>query len=469
MPQQIYEVELDGKIYEIEGNRPPTEAEARQALQSYIPAEEEEPLQAISDDEPDTYIGGFLKGLGEGVAGGAKGFAKGLARSPLDLVQGIHGLLTTNPMTSLSNMAKSVGRIPGAVQSAAVDPEGWGKSVGSLTGQQMIGMGTPAAFPKIGRGLGRSLEAAGSHPFAWQLAGAHEMMSGRLPTGAALAAAPEVLTKTGGALQKAFAKKPPTSKPLPPPTRTSTGFSTEGSLSSGSMQELLSRGVRIPSSSRPSTQPGISTVPFRTMEELLSADLQGGAGFPKAPTPPPPAQPILIGGQTIYPNNPLYQKLAEALKSAREYTPGAPVAPMPEAPVAFAPKAPVAPTFQAPAPAPSSTLPQSLEEALFSPPVSGPLPRVIKWKEGKGPSERTAQTYRQELGSRDAASRLKVSKDDIKRLAPGESRLPEAVRRTIDQRLSTFKTTAERQAYLDAAPNALTKEYIQFRLNQGGS
>ena len=37
MPQQIYTVEIDGKQYDIEGDRPPTEAEARSAIGAFKP------------------------------------------------------------------------------------------------------------------------------------------------------------------------------------------------------------------------------------------------------------------------------------------------------------------------------------------------------------------------------------------------------------------------------------------------
>jgi hypothetical protein len=53
MPQQIYEVEIDGKVYELEGDRPPTEQEAREAVKSFAaPAPSMPSLHEVATSYP---------------------------------------------------------------------------------------------------------------------------------------------------------------------------------------------------------------------------------------------------------------------------------------------------------------------------------------------------------------------------------------------------------------------------------
>jgi hypothetical protein len=283
MPQQVYTVELDGKQYDIEGDRPPTEAEARQVVQSFQAPEAEQvvppsDITSIDPDEPDTMIGGWLKGLTEGVAGGAKGYVKGLARSPIDLVQGVAGLVR-HPVESIKSLPGALASIPDAMQRSAVDPEGWGKSVGSLAGQQMLTAGLPKAVPPVGRATGRALQTVGEHAFPWQLAAAHQMMGGNIPGSIGLAVAPEVFKRTGSALESAFRKRgAPTTPPVPL--------------------------ARTGASPVPQTVPG------------------GAVPTPAAPPAAPPS--LRIGGQAIAPSDPLFARLMEL--SGKPKAPAAPAA-----------------------------------------------------------------------------------------------------------------------------------------------
>jgi len=120
--------------------------------------------QPVAAGEPDTYWGGAVKGAVEGVVGGATGFVKGLTDSPGNFVRGVGGLLTTNPITTVTNAAAGIARIPAAMRASAADPEGWGRAVGDQTGQQLIGMVAPGAVGAAGRGVGaagRGAVAAG--------------------------------------------------------------------------------------------------------------------------------------------------------------------------------------------------------------------------------------------------------------------------------------------------------------------
>ncbi len=109
------------------------------------------PAAAPGEKEPDTWMGGAVKGLREGVAGGAKGFVQGMAESPVNLVSGI-GTMLTQPVTkTVGDTFDAIGRIPAAVRGAGADPEGWGRDVGNLTGQTMLTAAAPKVLPAAAR------------------------------------------------------------------------------------------------------------------------------------------------------------------------------------------------------------------------------------------------------------------------------------------------------------------------------
>ena len=91
---------------------------------------------------PETYAGGFLKGLGEGVTGGAKGFAKGIAKSPFALMRGM-AQTAAHPIQAVKGLASIPSAVGQAFSHAGADPEGWGEGVGNLTGQTMLTAGIP--------------------------------------------------------------------------------------------------------------------------------------------------------------------------------------------------------------------------------------------------------------------------------------------------------------------------------------
>lgn len=292
-----------GKTLTVRGDSPPTEQELTELFssQSASPVDvqpEGEAPQPIGDDEPDTYIGGFLKGAKEGVIGGAKGFGRGLARSPLDLAEGIAGLVTTNPLDSMKGIVQSVKGIPEAVRKSATDPEGWGEGVGSLTGQQLLTAGASKGIPMAGRLTGRALSAAGEHSFPWQLAAAHQMMSGNIPMGVGLAVGPEIMSRAGGALTRLF----------------------------GGSDRLSKGVVHSGGTSRPPSPPPSGPRPIDALRT-------SGEGVPRQPstptssTPPPRPESMRIGGSEISPTDPLYRKLREIMESGRP-EPKAPSAPV---------------------------------------------------------------------------------------------------------------------------------------------
>jgi hypothetical protein len=121
----------------------------------------------VASSEPDTYWAGALKGAKEGMAGGAKGFAEGMLQSPASFAQGIASLLTTNPLTTVKDTVDAIKRLPDAVRAAGGDPETWGKGVGDVTGQTMIGLAAPRVLKATAQAAGpvaRSVGAAAAVP-----------------------------------------------------------------------------------------------------------------------------------------------------------------------------------------------------------------------------------------------------------------------------------------------------------------
>lgn len=74
-----------------------------------------------------------------------------------------------------------------------------------------------------------------------------------------------------------------------------------------------------------------------------------------------------------------------------------------------------------------------------------------------------AVRFRGELGSRDAARALGLTRDQFKKLAPSESRLPDRAQRAIDAKLETLNPQ-QKLEYLAAAKNDLARNYIKSKL-----
>lgn len=186
----VQRIEIDGVIHEFPDDF--TDADIATALGSVAPAAK----------EPDTYLGGALKGFKEGAIGGAKGFVKGVAKSPVNMVEGMANMLTTDPRTTIKNAVEGIKRIPGVVAGAGSDPEGFGESVGDLTGQTIIGAALPGIVKPAASVTGKAMTIASKHPLPFQLAATHKIMTGQIPSGVAMAMAPEGLRRVGGVLER---------------------------------------------------------------------------------------------------------------------------------------------------------------------------------------------------------------------------------------------------------------------------
>lgn len=487
MPQQVYTVEIDGQDIEIEGDRPPTEAEARQALQAYQTAGP----QPLPEGEPDTYMGGFMKGLGEGVEGGARGFVEGVKNSPVDLVRSTLGLVTTNPVDTIKNFFTGLGDIPEAVADAGRDPQGWGEKVGSVAGQTALTGGiakgvsaAPGAAKAVGRASVRNPVTRFALPYA-----ADAIIPG---TGKYIRAG-QMAAQAGKKVDDVIAPPPPsrlrgTHSKLGGITRETGSIPTSSTpktivdelvriqdeLDSGPIVEAdsIGRGYKAPAPAPirigkdraelhldptgPNTRSGAVTA--QDGAQYFSSDVESLKQDPKVwrkvadeaadtldDAPPAPAPEVIkMGGQTVPPDSPLYQKLLELSKPGRTGVPPQQHPILPDMP---------GPVIQS----------SALKEVIPAAGPSIPNVRVKEWKPGHGPKPETIQMMRQEFGSRDAAKRLGIPQADVKKVG-GSSRLPDSVRRTIDSRLAELKTPQQRMAYLDAAPNEMAREYIRTRL-----
>jgi hypothetical protein len=213
MPKQTHRIETDKGTFEVEVDAPdPT-------------------MKPVDSNEPDTYWGGFAKGAKEGMVGGAEGFAKGivpgayhgavnslmaipaLAKGLLGTAVGTKNLIA-DPEKTLREAAESMKGIPGkaseaidsAMKLAAQDPEAFGKAVGDVTGQTMVGIAGARALPlapkPLARAAGKLAEQIGTKG-AWpiRMMGAHQLGSGD-PLGLLTMAMPGGLKSGGEALQK---------------------------------------------------------------------------------------------------------------------------------------------------------------------------------------------------------------------------------------------------------------------------
>lgn len=397
---------------------PPTEQEIAKA---FLDSANATPLS-----EPETYEGGFRKGLSEGATEGAVGFGRGLARSPLDLARGVKSLVTApldtlrgagqgilnllqaTPEVLADSLAGAQQIVPGlggpqldptqplapASARIAQEPQAFGEAVGSQVGQMAL-TAKPTAIPRGVAAAGRGLQHAGRLP-ALRRASTYGAvgagMSGNLPAAAAAAVAPSVVRGTGRVLE-----------------RGGTAVA-EGMARTGSAATNLAR--------RAAT--AVGDVVDQGHARLLQATQRAN----QAPMSGAAGEGAVAAGAARGAATSLDDAVSQALQS--ELAGGA-AGPAAEAPRVF--------------------------------------PRVLSWKPGHGPTAESAQTYRQQFGSREAARRLKTTPSQIKELAPGESRLPDAARQAIDSRISGLPPE-EAPAYLDAAPNDLAHSYIEEQLRR---
>jgi hypothetical protein len=89
MAQRIYTVEIDGTLYDLEGDRAPTEAEARAAIGEQ---RTKSTVSPVSPDEPETWLGGALHSLRQTLPTTLAETTKGVASGVLKMI---------NPLTYL--------------------------------------------------------------------------------------------------------------------------------------------------------------------------------------------------------------------------------------------------------------------------------------------------------------------------------------------------------------------------------
>lgn len=164
-----YQVTLDGKTFVVEGDRPPTEAEARQAFEAYRPPTPAEPVKAAA---PEKSVGGFLENavsstlkLGKDTAVGLKDVLSFIGRnSPMNADHSQR----TDPAKALATIRALPGALKDMVSSRygsldAVkdtlynDPAGALADLSTLTG--LGASATAARAPRIAATL-RKVESA---------------------------------------------------------------------------------------------------------------------------------------------------------------------------------------------------------------------------------------------------------------------------------------------------------------------
>jgi hypothetical protein len=184
----------------------------------------------VSEDEPDTYMGGALRGFAEGAFRGPLGFIK---EAPFAVAKGVRNLVTapvglvrlggsvlkndydllTKPGETLSKLGEDIQQIPAKVGGyfqdlanlAATDPEAFGAQAADLTGDAMVGIAAQRLIPLAPRPLARKvggiIETTGKKgEWPIRMMGAHKLGAGN-PLGVALMAAPEALQGVGKAIR----------------------------------------------------------------------------------------------------------------------------------------------------------------------------------------------------------------------------------------------------------------------------
>ena len=82
---------------------------------------------------------------------------KGLARSPIDAMKGLFGLATTNPLTTVKNLAHTVANPSEVVNAIGADPS----LGGSMIGQLLMGKLLPGQAGNIADATGKGVGSIG--------------------------------------------------------------------------------------------------------------------------------------------------------------------------------------------------------------------------------------------------------------------------------------------------------------------
>lgn len=142
------------------------------AIQHY--QETNPPLQEVSQDEPDTFWGGFGKALTDGTAlnaglKGAKGFFQGAVADLPSSITGAIGSIghaIAHPVETVenlpSNISDAASNMWDTTTHAGGNPEAFGRMMGQLTGQPLVTAGLAKGAPGMIRASGVPVEAAGS-------------------------------------------------------------------------------------------------------------------------------------------------------------------------------------------------------------------------------------------------------------------------------------------------------------------
>lgn len=178
----------------------------------------------IDANEPDTYLGGALKGLKEGAMGGIRGFGRGLLPGAWEGVTNLlklpskpemsvktpQELALTAPKLS-EQPAASIERVASDVDAAAGDiarnPEAFGEQAGRATGQTLTGIAASRAVPlavkPAARTIGRGLQYVSEHPMGSHLTGGGAIVAGIMkgsPEAVAAGTAAQALPYAAGKL-----------------------------------------------------------------------------------------------------------------------------------------------------------------------------------------------------------------------------------------------------------------------------
>src|SRR4030095_14229237 len=157
MPQRIYTVEIDGTLYDLEGDRAPTEAEARAAIGQQRTTSTVSP---VSSDEPETWLGGATRSLRQTLPTTMADTAKGVVSGALKMI---------NPLTYLEPTPDyHVTPEERAYMQTGKVPDVSAKDVVSAAGTATKGLSDPYTGGEAIGQLGTMLAA----PYAADLAGA---------------------------------------------------------------------------------------------------------------------------------------------------------------------------------------------------------------------------------------------------------------------------------------------------------
>lgn len=236
-------------------------------------------VSVVSPTETDNPIEARGRGFKEGVQGGFKGFTEGMLHSPESFVKGIVSLLTTNPVTTVKDAVAAIERLPDAIRQAGNDPEAWGKGVGDITGQTMIGIAGPRLVKAGAQGVANATQAVIDAPMTARVA-PKLVKYGTTVAGGAVGGWPGAILGREVGADLAETMKSRMTAPKPPPVTPAAQILIEG----------LSSGEPIPASKFMELLRQVPPDQRAAILEARQAAVQGGT----APTPKPPivARPV---------------------------------------------------------------------------------------------------------------------------------------------------------------------------------